>query len=160
MKRQTKLNLALMSSAFVMALGATILIVREPTERLTVEALEAAMQRWREAGVQSYDLRYRMHGSIYDIKSRGGVVVEATVNGQRPLVNDYSDYGVEGLFRTLELELENVTDPHGPFAGRASAVVMRVRFNAGFGYIERYLRGSGGYGRSVAIELIEFVPIK
>ena len=82
------------------------------------------------------------------------------VNGQRPLVNDFSDYGVEGLFRTLELELENATDPHGPFAGRVSAIVMRVRFNAEFGYMERYLRGSGGSGRSVAIELIDFILIK
>jgi hypothetical protein len=52
--------------------------------------------------------------------------------------------------------LENSTDPAGPFAGRAETVLMRVRFNRELGYVERYLRSSGGQGRGASIEMIEF----
>ena len=33
---------------------------------------------------------------------------------------------------------------------------MRVRFNPKLGYVERYLRSSGGHGRGASIEIIEF----
>lgn len=160
MKRTTKINLTLMSLAFILGAGVTIILLREPTEPLTAEVLQAARQRWREAGVSDYDLHYRMHGSVYEVKVQGGIVTEATVNGQVPQTADLSAYGVEGLFDLLELELDNRQRPNGPFAGRAEAVVMRVRFDPQFGYIERYLRSAGGYGQSVAIELINFVRIE
>ena len=63
---------------------------------------------------------------------------------------------MDGLFDTLEQELDNSTDPAGPFAGRAETVLMRVRFNHALGYVERYLRSSGGQGRGASIERVEF----
>ena len=149
-----------MGGAFVVGLGVAVLILREPTEPLTADSLHAARQLWREAAIDDYTLRYRMHGSEYAVIVRDDIVTEVTVNGQTPTSVDYRAYDVSGLFDTLEAEIENVTDPHGPFGGRPGAVLMRVRFNARLGYIERYLRSAGGHGRGAAIELIDFSAIE
>ena len=68
---------------------------------------------------------------------------------------ELSNYSVEGLFDILELDLENLADPNGPFGHSAQKVIVRVRFNREFGYIERYLR-SGGMIRGATIEVISF----
>jgi len=83
-------------------------------------------------------------------------VDQATVDGRPPTTTDLNAYSVDGLFDTLEQELDNLTDPAGPFTGQAGTVMMRVRFNPEFGYVERYLRSSGGHGRGASIELLEF----
>lgn len=143
--------------AFVLAVVVMILFVREPTEALSTEALRAAKQRWTQAGVADYRLRYRMHDAVYDVKVEDRVVTGATVDGRVPRTGDLNAYSVEGLFNTLDQELDNLNDPRGPFAGITNTVLMRVRFNEELGFLERYLRSSGGQGRGVSIELIEFV---
>jgi hypothetical protein len=55
------------------------------------------------------------------------------------------------------MELENLADPAGPFAGRAESVLARVRFNPDLGYPERYLRSAGGFGRGADIQVLEFI---
>jgi|GEM_PF-2720325 len=151
-------NILLAAVAFVIGLGAFLWAVREPTEPLTADGLAAARDKWRQASIVDYDIRYRMHGSEYAVRARGGAVVEALVNGKPAMSSDLYNYGVEGLFEVLELELENLNDPNGPFASQAQNIIVRVRFNESFGYIERYLR-SGGMGRGAGIELIEFTPL-
>lgn len=145
-----------MCAAFLVGAGGAVLWYREPTAPLTRELLAAARQCWRAAGVRGYEVRYRMHGSEYRIQCRDGVVERASVDNRPPTTADLNVYSIEGLFDTLEQELENLTDPAGPFAGQAGRVLMRVRFNPKFGYVERYLRSSGGHGRGASIEMIEF----
>ena len=156
MKGVTRTNLLLMGAAFVIGAVGAVLWFREPMEPLTREALAAARQRWRAAAVRAYEVRYRMHGSEYVIHGRDGIVEEASVNGRPPTTTNLNAYSIDGLFDTLEQELENSTDPAGPFAGRAETVLMRVRFNRELGYVERYLRSSGGQGRGASIEMIQF----
>lgn len=141
--------------AFVIGLTACVFFLREPTEKLTTELLASARQRWRMANIADYDLRYRMHGSEYAVRCRNGTVIEAQVDGKPAMSRDLCNYGAEGLFDILELDLENLADPNGPFGRTAQQVIVRVRFNREFGYIERYLR-SGGMVRAGAIELISF----
>ena len=154
--RSTKTHLIMAAAAFLVGLVATILIVREPMMPLTDESLRLARARWQAARIEDYDLHFRMHSSVYEIQVRRDTVVKANVNGLAPRGADVQAYSVEGLFDTLELELENLRDPHGPFTGREAAVIARVRFNNELGYVERYLRSSGGYGRGAAIEIIDF----
>ena len=97
-----------------------------------------------------------MHGSEYAIEWRDGIVEQASVDDRPPTTTDLNAYSLDGLFDTLEQELDNLTDPAGPFAGHAGTVLMRVRFNPKLGYVERYLRSSGGHGRGASIEMIEF----
>lgn len=159
MKPRARLNLILAAGAFALAVAATLVALREPMEPLTRPALEVAMERWKTADIADYDLVFRMNASLYDIEVRGGVVTKATVDGRPPNTADVAAYTVEGLFDTLRLDLDNRDDPAGPFAGSASNVVMRVRFNQPHGYVERYLRSSGGQGRGGAIELIRFTQL-
>lgn len=135
-------------------------VSREPTETLTTEGLAAARQRWRAGDVTNYRIRFDMHGSVYEVEVRRGIVETATTDGNPLRSADPGAYSVDGLFETLELELENRSDPRGPFAGRAETMVMRVRFNKELGYVERYLRSSGGMGRGASIVMLEFEPIE
>ena len=156
MRRVTKTNLLLMCTAFIVGAGGAFFWFREPMAPLTREVLAAARQRWRAAGVRGYAVRYRMHGSEYAIQWGDGVVEQATVDHRPPTTTDLNTYSIDGLFDTLEQELDNLADPAGPFAGHAETVLMRVRFNPSLGYVERYLRSSGGHGRGASIEMIEF----
>lgn len=155
MNWSARTNIKLAAVAFVIGLAAFLLIIREPTEQLTIELLASARQRWRQAKIADYNLQYRMHGSEYAVRCRGGAVIEAQVDGNPAMSRDLSNYSVEGLFDILELDLENLADPNGPFGGQTQHVIVRVRFHREFGYVERYLR-SGGMVRAGAIELISF----
>lgn len=145
-----------MGIMFVVGVGIALIIVRDPTEPLTRESLQAARERWSLAGIDDYRMRYRMHGSVYDVTVRDAIVTDVLVNGQTPQSADYGAYGVKGLFGILAEELENLGSEKGRLMGGGSHVVMRVRFNPKFGYIERYLRSSSAVGRGVSIELLEF----
>ena len=155
MNWNARTNIKLAAVAFVIGLTAFLFVIREPTEQLTIELLASARQRWRLAKIADYDLRYRMHESDYAVRCRGGTVIETQVDGNPAMSHDLSNYSVEGLFDILELDLENLADPNGPFGPTAQQVIVRVRFNREFGYIERYLR-SGGMVRAAAVELISF----
>ena len=156
MTSRTRFNLSLAISAFVISVVLAILLIREPMEPLSSEALQLAQQRWHDARVHHYDVRYRMHGSMYEIKVRDRIVTQAKVDGQAPRTADLKAYSMDGLFEILELELANINDPRGPFSASAQAILARVRFNDKLGYVERYLRSSGGSGRGAVIELIDF----
>jgi len=145
-------NVLLMLAAFAFGAIAGLLYVREPMEPLTRESLDRARQHWRSAGPSAYELRYRMHGSAYEVVWHDGRVENVTVNGQTPTSGDWKAYSVEGLFSTLEQEIENAADAAGPLAGGPQSVLMRVRFNGENACVERYLRSSGGLGRGATIE--------
>ena len=155
MNWNARTNIKRAGVAFVIGLTAFFFVAREPTEQLTIELLASARQRWRLAKIADYDLQYRMHGSEYSVRCRDGTVIETRVDGNPAMSLDLSDYSVEGLFDILELDLENLADPNGPFGRTAQQVIVRVRFNREFGYIERYLR-SGGMVRGATIGLISF----
>ena len=157
-KRSTQINVVLAVSTFAITAAVMFFLARVPTEALTVEALRSAMQRWESGNVSNYQIRYEMHGSLYDVYVQNGIVITATADGQPIRSADPGAYSVMGLFQTLELELENRSDPRGAFARQANTMVMRVRFNEKLGYVERYLRSSGGMGRGAAIVLLEFKP--
>lgn len=133
--------------------------MREPTVPLTVEGLREARHRWQAAGIGDYDLRYRMHGATYDVSVRDGIVTTVVANGNAANPADAGSYGMDGLLNLLAMELENAATAGGPFVGGAGSVLMRVRFHAELGYLERYLR-SGGGPRPVAIELLEFKALE
>lgn len=157
MRRSLTFYVAAGGIAFLVGLIGTVLWLRVPAQRLTPELLEAARDRWREAAIDDYQLHYRMYGSEYRVRVESGIVVDMTVNGRPASTSDPAAYSIDGLLATLAQELDNLSDPTGPFAGRAGNVIMRAHFHPELGYPERYLR-SGGGGRSVALEMLEFRP--
>jgi hypothetical protein len=150
MTRAVRIRLWVVCGAFALGLGGGLIAFREPTVPLTAERLQAARQRWEAAGIGNYQLQYRMHGAAYDVVVEGGIVTSLMVNGQPAATATPQAYSVKGLFETLQQELDNASGPMGP------AGIMRVRFHAELGYVERYLRTGGGLGRDVSIELTEF----
>ncbi len=146
-------------AAFPLGLIGAFFVLREPMEPLTHEVLANAKQLWDSSGVRSYDLSYQMHGSYYEVVVRDGIVTSATVNGQPVRTAEIRAYAIDGLFDMLALELDNLDNPAGPFAGSSGSVLMRVRFHDQLGYVERYLRGSGGVGRSVSLEQLVFTKV-
>jgi hypothetical protein len=67
-------------------------------------------------------------------------------------------YSVDGLFRLLDMELENLSDASGPFGQNGQQTTARVRFNEPFGYVQRYLRSAAPGGKPASIQIIEFTP--
>lgn len=156
MRVMTRRNILLMVAAIPLGTLVGVAVTREPTIPLTRESLDAARRVWRESGPASYELAYRMAGANYRVVVKNGKVEQTTVNGQLPTSGDWNAYSMDGLFTTLDQELDNVAEAIGAFADRKDAMLMRVRFNRDFGYIERYLRSGGGIGRGAAIENVQF----
>jgi len=147
-------NLIVAAVAFLLGLLAALLYLREPTVPLTYEALAEARQHWDDGGIESYRMTYRMHGSLYEVEVRDGLVAEITVNGRTLSIAQPSAYSIEGLFGILQLDLENMNDPSSPLGpGR---MLARVRFQKRLGYPERYVRGGTGVSRGSTLEMLEF----
>jgi len=156
MKLITTRYMLLMGLAFVVGLVGAVWGLREPMVPLTPEGLAAARRQWIEAGIRDYDASYRMHGNVCEVQVRDGIVTELEVDGRPSTSAEWGSYSMVGLFDLLELELENMADPHGPFVGGSQTVVARVRFNETYGYVERYLRSGGGLPKGASITMIRF----
>lgn len=141
----------------MLGLIAALLYLRVPTVPLTQEALNRARQRWNDAGIRSYRATYRMHGSLYEVEVRDGFVASITVNGQTPSIAQPGAYSVEGLFDTLQAEIENINDASNPLGTPAGNVVARVRFDARQGYPQRYIRGGTGLNRGSTLEMLNLI---
>lgn len=144
----------------VLALVAGLLLgiwwMREPTVPLTAGVLDEARDRWNRHGPSSYRLRYKMNRDSYDVVVQDGIVIEATVNQQRPRTDNLRAYSMDGLFDLLLLELEAIGDPMGPFSGRAETFLARVRFHPEDGHVERYIRNSAGVAIGAQIQVLQF----
>ncbi len=160
MKLITTRYMLFMGLAFVVGLLGAVWGLREPVVPLTAEALAGARDLWAKADIRDYDVSYRMHGSLCEVKVRDGVVTELEVDGRQSRSADWGSYSMVGLFDLLELELENMDDPNGPFVGGNETVVARVRFNADHGYVERYLRAGGGLPQGATITMIALTVIE
>lgn len=156
MTTAAKRKIAVAITAFGLGLIVAVFLSREPMETLSADGLADARRRWQDSAVTGYDLRYTMNRSEYVVCVRDGIVTEVTVNGRPPMNRDPRPYTIEGLFDTLAQELDNLSNPAGPFAGMNRKVFLRVRFNKELGYVERYLRTGGPVGRAATIELTDF----
>lgn len=156
MKPRIVRYILLAAGAFALGLVGALLVLREPMEPLTEESLAAARQRWADAGIGSYDLEYRTVGGTYSLQVRDGIVTELLLNGGPTTTADPGAYSMDGLFRTLAMDLENAADQP---AGAAPAL-LRVRFHPTQGYIERYLRSGGVGGRGAVIEDVQLTPVE
>lgn len=151
-------NLIIAASAFLLGLIAALSYLREPTVPLTQEGLTLARQRWDAAKIRDYRAAYLMHGSKYEVEVRDGLVASITVNGQIPSIAQPGAYSVNGLFDTLQLELENIHDASNPLGTPPGNVIARVRFDDRLGYPQRYIRGGTGLSRGSTLEMLEFQP--
>ena len=153
--RRTRVLPSLIAFAIGLAIAGWFLRgdVLEPFTRAN---LDLAKARWRQAGIRDYDLHLQMNAAEYAVEVRSGIVTQVRVNGLQAPSNTWRNYSVDGLFGTLEQELENLTDPTLPFSSPTMAVLARVRFHSEWGYPQRYLRSAGPMGKTAVIEVRSF----
>lgn len=144
----------LIAAGFLVGLATALWWIRQPTDPLSREMLSEARSRWFLADIRSYDARYRMHGSVYAVAVRDGIVERLTVDGREPTAVDPASYSIPGLFHTLEMELDQAE--RLPLAESERALKYRARFHRELGYPERYVRGVTPLGKTTSIEMLEF----
>jgi hypothetical protein len=135
-------------------------------QEVTSASLAAARRQWQQANVRDYELEWKSSGARaghYFVTVRDGKVVEidqlqpdGTRTQARP--GDASYYGVEGLFRTIEADVEHCIDlvRNGPDRGKQ--IFVRFWPDPRYGYPARYRRDVTGSLRSLAIDVVRFAP--
>jgi hypothetical protein len=136
------------------------------SRELTERSLREARQVWTRAGLRDYDLEWRSSGlrsGRYRVAVRGGrveevrsVLPDGRVILARP--GDPSFYSVDGLFQTLEEELEQARSerPFGQPSG--STAVLRFDPDPKLGYPRSYRRDVVGAPKGLAIDVIRLEP--
>lgn len=150
--------------ALIAIAGAILLAaLREPSEPLTLGALEAAEGRWRDRGPRDYLLAVEIGGSQegrHEVRVREGRV-EAMTTGERPVPESAWEYwSVEGMFRQLRQELALARDPrkaHG--AADPATVTLRIRFDADLGAPRYFLRHVSGRATGIWWKILTLEPI-
>lgn len=137
-------------------------------EDVTVASLRQARQTWNRANIQDYDLEWTSSGGPspghYLVTVRGGRVErvrsalpDGRVIEARP--GDKQLYGVDGLFRILERELDLAADDRPFGQPRGATVILQFAPDDRYGFPRSYRRDvSGATGGVVAIDVLRFEP--
>ncbi|GIW86149.1 MAG: hypothetical protein KatS3mg108_0473 [Isosphaeraceae bacterium] len=133
---------------------------------LGTRSLAQARQLWEQAGIRDYDLEWTSSGARsghYRVAVRDGAVTsvrsvqpDGTEVAARPA--DPSYYGIDGLFRVLDEELDAALAER-PF-GRppGTRVLQRFQPDPVYGFPRRYRRDVAGMPNGLAIDVIRFDP--
>ncbi len=123
--------------------------------RLSPEAFQAAMDKWKQQGPQDYNLEVQVRGNqpaTYYVEVRGGDARLALRNG-KPLTQrrTFSTWSVPGMFATMSRDVDAL---ERRAAGQADASTpelnLRATFDPRYGYPARYRRLQ--YQSSVEVE--------
>jgi hypothetical protein len=129
---------------------------------VTPRHLEAARARWEEAGIRDYDLEWTTSGAReghYLVAVRDGQVrrvLQVLPDGREIVAHpgDPSFYGVEGLFRVLEEESEQLLEPE-PFGQRkGTTILLKFEPDPELGYPAHFRRDVVGSARGLAIDVV------
>ena len=113
------------------------------TEPVTRERLTAARQQWAAAKLADYDMELDSSGAQtgrYHVEVRGGTLTHITRNGQPadPAQGHY--WTVEGLFDTIEEEVDLIEHPSSGSFSQGRQAWLRMRCHPTLGYPLRYIR--------------------
>jgi hypothetical protein len=132
-----------------------ILIFRAPGDSLSQDNLQTARIRWEKSGPKNYDMEIVVTGAqdnTHRIEVRDWKVVRMETGGVEVASKSaHAAWSVEGMFDTLQRELENIGAVHG-----AAEVVLRVVYDARLGYPRRFLRHVAGQKNSIEWEVRSF----
>jgi hypothetical protein len=131
------------------------------TEPVTRERLAEAARLWEQAHITNYDLDLEVRGAQtgrYHVAVRDGTVVEILLNDQpaSPAASEY--YTIDGLFLTIEEELELSERLAKSDTARKQPVWLRMRCDRKLGYPVRYIGQIPGRPRGVEILVRRFRP--
>lgn len=129
-------------------------------------SLAEARRAWEATGIRDYEIEWTSAGARegrYRVSVRGGEVTrilsiqpDGKETAARPA--DPSYYGVEGLFRVIEEELEEALGerPFGQPPG--THVLQRFVPDPRYGFPRSYRRDVAGTRRGLAIDVVQFAP--
>lgn len=135
---------------------------RELTER----SLREARLVWTRAEIRDYDLEWTTSGlrtARYRVTVRGGRVEEVRSvlpDGRELVVHPGAPgfYSVDGLFQTLEEELDQARSAR-PFGQRSGTqVVLRFDPDPSLGYPRHYRRDVVGSPKGLALDVTSLAP--
>ena len=129
---------------------------------LTPEALRDAEARWEKAGPPSYRMAVetdsdRMEPSKYEVTVRAKQIVKLERNGValEPEAGS-SSYTVEGLFHTMDQEIDLATKPQLLGAPPGYSSYPMASFDAETGRLLRFQRSVGGTKNNIEIKVSRF----
>jgi len=129
---------------------------------LTPEALHAAQAQWEKSGPASYRMVVETSGdhmdtSKYEVMVRAKSVVTLERNGSslEPEAGGNS-YTVEGLFHTLDQEIDLKGKPQLLGAPPGYSSYPMASFDSATGRLQRFQRSVGGTKNSIEIIVREF----
>ncbi len=136
-------------------------------EDVNARTLGRAKRLWEHAGIKDYSLEWRSTGAReghYRVAVRGGQVVEvvqvAPDGTERPArPGDASYYGVDGLFRTIEADVDHCLEQVKNGPDRGAHLLLRFWPDPDLGYPSRYRRDVSGTVRPLAIDVVRFRPL-
>ena len=131
------------------------------TQPVTRELLANARDQWAAANLSDYDMEIDVSGAQtgrYHVVVRGGKLSQITRDGRPadPAEGEY--WTVEGLFRTIEEELDLIDHPaSGAFSDQRQAW-LRIGCHPTLGYPLRYIRQVPGTSLGVQIRVRSLKP--
>jgi hypothetical protein len=141
-----------------------LLITRKPGDPLTAERLRAAHDLWIRRAIQDYDLDVEVSGTqkgSHHIEVRAGRVAKMTTGGAPVPESAWEYWGVDGMFRFLEGELQNADRPEIGFGVKnRSDVVLYAHFDPDYGFPRHYFRHVMGRRIQIRWEITGFRELR
>lgn len=152
---------AIVTAGFLLVVG--VLVYRQSVPRLTQQEFESAAKRWSEHRPANYDCEIEIFGNRpgkVQVEVRNGQVEKMTRDGQTPAARrTWEAWTVEGMFDTIERELEIAEHPEQAVGG-TSAPLLYARFDDKLGYPVVFRRSVPGAQQDMAWNVTRFEVLK
>jgi hypothetical protein len=149
------------TAGFLLVVG--VLVFRQTVPRLSQSEFDAAVKRGRQNGPANYNCDIVIFGNrpgMVQVEVRGGQVQKMMRDGMVPKARRTWDaWTVEGMFDTIERELEIVRHPEQTVGG-SSPPVLYAKFDDQSGYPEIFRRSVPGAQQDMAWEVTRFDIVK
>jgi hypothetical protein len=119
--------------------------------QVTRAEYKAALQKWKDSGITSYDTRLTLTGQASNqdsemiLEVRDGRVTKALKNGRPEAKKDEDAWTIESQFRYIADDLAKAENPNNGFGVKQGVrITLHAEFNPKYGYPEHYLRRAHG----------------
>lgn len=133
-------------AGLVLVIGFVLRARRDALPPLTHESLQSAHELWKQCDPKNYQMNVVVTGSqsqTYQVEVRDGVAASVTQGNGLPVKRraSWQYWTIDGLLGVIDHDLRYVDDPARGFgANRGSAVILRARFDAQWGFPAAYER--------------------
>jgi len=162
--RTPRIVAALLGAAAALVVVGVVMIFISRSQalpRVDRQRLEAAMERWAEAGPENYHIEYTVTGrqaAEFSVTVSGGKATKVLRNG-RPIerMSTWTFWTVRGLLSVIAEDLKHV-ERHAAGGAEPTTpnLVIRGRFDEEYGYPAEYQQIDLGAGTEFGWKVTEF----